>query len=76
MAVFFWFCILLILYTYLGYPLIIAALARVWPKHPSFPPVEPTVTLLIAAYNEQDVIAGKLENSLAVDYPPEKSSYC
>lgn len=32
----------------------------------------PTVTLVVAAYNEEDVIAEKIENSLALDYPDEK----
>jgi len=33
---------------------------------------EPPVTLLISAYNEAGVIASKIENSLALDYPKEK----
>ena len=32
----------------------------------------PTVTLIIAAYNEEAVIKAKLENSLALDYPSDK----
>jgi biofilm PGA synthesis N-glycosyltransferase PgaC len=30
------------------------------------------VTLLIAAHDEEDVVAGKIENSLALDYPPDR----
>ncbi|MCU4975377.1 glycosyltransferase [Halobacteria archaeon AArc-m2/3/4] len=32
----------------------------------------PTVTLIIAAYNEEDIIEKKLKNSLGLEYPPEK----
>jgi len=32
----------------------------------------PTVSLVVAAYNEADVIADKIENALAIDYPREK----
>jgi cellulose synthase/poly-beta-1,6-N-acetylglucosamine synthase-like glycosyltransferase len=68
----FWVCVALILYTYAGYPLLLALLAHLRPK-PSFEPTyTPTVTLLIAAYNEQAVIARKLDNSLALDYPADR----
>ncbi len=77
-ATLFWFCIGSIFYTYAGYPLFVTLLARF---RPNWIPVVraraeqvplPKVTLLIAAYNEEDVIAEKLENSLALDYPAEK----
>lgn len=69
----FWFCVATIGYTYVGYPALLTILARLRPAHP-FPPLTdlPTVTLLIAAYNEQNVIAAKLENSLALDYPRDR----
>jgi len=71
-AIVFWVCILLILYTYAGYPALLWLLARLKRKPAAYAPLEPSVTLLIAAYNEQAVIAEKLENSLALDYPREK----
>lgn len=67
----FWLSVLFILYVYLGYPLILALLARLRRKPAAYPSYLPKVTLLIAAYNEQDVIASKLENTLALDYPGE-----
>ncbi|WP_448544046.1 glycosyltransferase family 2 protein [Roseiflexus sp.] len=69
----FWFCVATIAYTYAGYPALLTILARLRPARP-FPPFTdlPMVTLLIAAYNEQNVIAAKLENSLALDYPRER----
>jgi cellulose synthase/poly-beta-1,6-N-acetylglucosamine synthase-like glycosyltransferase len=68
----FWLCISSIIYTYIGYPLLLALLARTRPKPQPPEPTTPFVTLLIAAYNEQAIIAEKIENSLALDYPPER----
>ena len=74
----FWLSVVFVVYVYLGYPLILTLLARMWRrpvKYPSYPQdgfdCLPKVTLLIAAHNEQDVIASKLENALALDYPVE-----
>jgi cellulose synthase/poly-beta-1,6-N-acetylglucosamine synthase-like glycosyltransferase len=70
----FWGAVLGVFYVYLGYPLLVALLARLRPALPARPPVPgwppftPPVTLLIAAYNEEEVIAEKLENALALDY--------
>lgn len=36
---------------------------------------KPTVTVMIVAHNEEKVIANKLENVIANDYPPEKIEY-
>lgn len=72
-AFLFWMSIFLILYTYAFYPLLLGLFARFKPK-PKFDDetYEPTVTLLIAAYNERQVISKKLENSLELDYPRQK----
>ncbi len=67
----FWFCVLLIGYVYAGYPLLVAFLAR-WKRNtPAYPIITPQVSILIAAYNEEGVIAGKIENTLALEYPEE-----
>lgn len=68
----FWGSVAVTLFSYLGYPLVIAALARLIGRTPRMGDALPTVTLLIAAHNEESVIAAKLENSLAIDYPPER----
>lgn len=68
----FWLCVLMILYTYAGYPILIGLMARFSPKPKPYPAFEPMVTLLIAAYNEKASIAKKIENSLAQDYPRGK----
>jgi cellulose synthase/poly-beta-1,6-N-acetylglucosamine synthase-like glycosyltransferase len=65
----FWLFVCGIVYTYVGYPLLLTLWARLKQKPPPDPPHTPTVTLLISAYNEQATIAAKLDNSLALDYP-------
>ena len=68
----FWLSVFFILYVYFGYPLLLALLARLRPKQLGYPSdYVPNVTLLIAAHNEQDVIASKMENALTLDYPRE-----
>jgi cellulose synthase/poly-beta-1,6-N-acetylglucosamine synthase-like glycosyltransferase len=68
----FWLSVAGIFYTYFGYPLLIAILATLFPKAADFNEETPTVTLLIAAYNEEDVIEGKIQNCLAIEYPRDK----
>jgi len=75
----FWLCVISIGYTYFGYPALAALLARLRPYRRGLwqpAPIEdqqlPGVTLLIAAYNEEKVIASKLHNSLGIDYPPDR----
>lgn len=68
----FWLFVAGIFYTYAGYPLLLALLARIWPKTPPYKPSTPSVTLLIAAYNEEAVIAEKIKNSLELDYPRDR----
>ncbi len=72
MTTLFWLSIALVIYTYAGYPALLALLARFFHKEVIRQPIIPSVTLLIAAYNEESIIAKKLENSLALDYPHEK----
>lgn len=67
----FWLSAGSVVYTYLGYPLVLTLAARLKPAPPPWAAHEPAVTLLIAAYNEEAVIAGKLENSLQLDYPAD-----
>lgn len=68
----FWISFLGIAYTYVGYALIIALLARWRPRPVTRADITPTVTMLVAAYNEEDCIGTKIENALSLDYPPDK----
>lgn len=68
----FWISAGFAVYVYLGYPLLIWALRAVFGSSPRKPPIEPSVSLLVAAYNEAEVIGEKIKNSLALDYPADK----
>jgi len=59
----------LIVYVYIGYPMLITLFSRLKPQEKVSQEDTPIVTLLIAAYNEQSVIARKLENCLSLEYP-------
>lgn len=68
----FWLSIFLIVYSYFGYPALLWLLTKIKRVEMSREAYEPSVTLLIAAYNERAAIAAKLENALVLDYPREK----
>jgi cellulose synthase/poly-beta-1,6-N-acetylglucosamine synthase-like glycosyltransferase len=68
----FWIAVIGILYTYVGYGLIMAALARRRARPVRAGDITPSVTVLVAAYNEEDCIAAKIENTLALDYPTDR----
>jgi cellulose synthase/poly-beta-1,6-N-acetylglucosamine synthase-like glycosyltransferase len=80
----FWLCAGLIVYTHAGYPLVLWALtrrqrtregARMHSGHMSAGEREqsmPAVSLVVAAYDEEEMIEAKIANALALDYPREK----
>ncbi len=72
MEVVFWLCVGLILYTYMGYPLVLLGLRTIRRRPVVKQDIIPTVSLLIAAYNEEKDIRAKLENTLGLDYPQGK----
>jgi cellulose synthase/poly-beta-1,6-N-acetylglucosamine synthase-like glycosyltransferase len=63
-------------YTYLGYPVLMWALARLRKtfvgEAEEFPYSTPHVSLLVAAYNESGIIAQKVENALSLQYPADR----
>ncbi len=67
--------IFLFLYNYLFYPVFIISLSRWFKKDTRVKMLEdnelPAVSFIIAAYNEEKVIAKKIENTLAIDYPKD-----
>jgi cellulose synthase/poly-beta-1,6-N-acetylglucosamine synthase-like glycosyltransferase len=74
LEVFFWLSIALIVWTQLGYALALAALAALLGARKSSPVdagAQPSVSLIVAAHDEQEVIAAKVSNALALDYPRE-----
>ena len=80
LKILFWAMLLIVFYTYIGYGIllyIIIRLKRLFKGKPLkavLPSDEelPTMTLMICAYNEEDVVAEKMANTLALDYPHDK----
>ena len=68
----FWASIAALAYVYAGYPLLVYLLSRIAPKPVRRGAIEPSVTILITAYNEEKAIREKLENTFLIDYPAEK----
>jgi cellulose synthase/poly-beta-1,6-N-acetylglucosamine synthase-like glycosyltransferase len=70
--VIFWVAAGLILYTHVGYPLALAGLARLrTPRQFEAPHQLPSVSLIIAAHDEESVIEAKVRDAQALDYPRE-----
>jgi cellulose synthase/poly-beta-1,6-N-acetylglucosamine synthase-like glycosyltransferase len=69
-----WTSAALIAWTHVGYPLAAAAAASRTRRRdtPPQPPELPSVTLVIAAHDEAAVIAERLRNALALDYPADR----
>ena len=59
-------------WTHVGYPVAAAALRRVREQKVQKAEIEPTVTLIVPAHNEEDVIGRRVENLLELDYPVDK----
>jgi len=80
LKVIFWICIILVVYTYVGYGMLLWLLVKlkhvfkgkqkalILPEDDDLP----HVTFLICAYNEQDVVDMKMKNTLQLDYPKNK----
>ena len=83
LTILFWFCVAVVFYIFFGYGIIVWIAVKIKEmRHPdtSADPAAkepdekdlPEVTLLIAAYNEEDVIASKMQNCLSLRYPEDK----
>jgi cellulose synthase/poly-beta-1,6-N-acetylglucosamine synthase-like glycosyltransferase len=70
----FWACSLLVIYVYAGYPLLLWALAKCFgtTRTPALDAELPFISVIIAAHNEESVIAERVENLMAIDYPAER----
>ena len=70
MVLLFWISLAIVGYTYVGYALLVGLWARLTPRRPA-PPADflPEVTLVVPAYNEAGILAAKVQNSQAQDYP-------
>jgi cellulose synthase/poly-beta-1,6-N-acetylglucosamine synthase-like glycosyltransferase len=68
----FWLSAATIVYVYVGYPILLTALRGLRNRPVRKQPIEPRVTVLVAAYNEASVIERKIRNTLALDYPQDR----
>ena len=70
----FWISFFIVFYTYAGYPLILVFLLFIKSlfrtTKPPAPVYDHPVTMIVAAYNEEDVIEEKIKNCLSLNYPP------
>lgn len=72
-TILFWSMAALVAYVYAGYPLLLLGMrALVGTRAIGRNDERPTITLIVSAYNEAAVIAAKLANSLALDYPADR----
>lgn len=78
MKLLFWTLLGIIIYTYIGYTLfliflnLLKSFYKLFVSKQNPVKITPDVTLLIAAYNEKDVIDIKMKNTMEIDYPSEK----
>jgi poly-beta-1,6-N-acetyl-D-glucosamine synthase len=68
----FWVCTLLLLYTYVGYPLVIVAWARLRPRRVHTRAETPFLSVVVVAHDEERRLPARLENLLSLDYPAER----
>ncbi len=68
----FWISVTALFYVYAGYPVLVWLFSRLFPKKIKRAAVEPFITVLITAYNEEKDIGRKLKNTLEIEYPKEK----
>jgi cellulose synthase/poly-beta-1,6-N-acetylglucosamine synthase-like glycosyltransferase len=85
LAVLFWTAWAIIAYTYVVFPILLALCAKLFGKAPSFSaPISPVpgslddatllprVAMVVAAYNEEQVLAEKLRNTWDIEYPADR----
>lgn len=81
MKIIFWISLFIVFYTFIGYGIllfIIIKIKRLFKKPAQFIYSEnslPSVTVVIAAYNEENIIEEKIKNTLALKYPKNKIDY-
>jgi cellulose synthase/poly-beta-1,6-N-acetylglucosamine synthase-like glycosyltransferase len=68
----FWLSVAALVYTYLGYPLLLWLMSRLRARRIEAAPFTPFVSIIITAYNEERDLRAKLENTLSLDYPTGK----
>jgi cellulose synthase/poly-beta-1,6-N-acetylglucosamine synthase-like glycosyltransferase len=72
MVVLFWVATALVVYTYVGFPLLVLARARLRPRRHRTGDITPSVSVIIAAHDEAAAIGPRVDNLLALDYPADR----
>ncbi len=72
LEIIFWSAAGLVAYVYIGYPILVYLVGRLFPRRVAGNTFEPTVSLIIAAYNEERDIGAKLQNTLELEYPENR----
>src|SRR5205814_1765443 len=71
-TVVFWSSLVLLVYVYIGYPIVAGLRAKLRPKPRLRARLEPRVSIIVIAHNEAERIGGRIENLLTLNYPPHK----
>jgi cellulose synthase/poly-beta-1,6-N-acetylglucosamine synthase-like glycosyltransferase len=72
LAALFWFSLFLLVYAYVGYPLLVYVFGNVRPRQVAKSDCQPHVSVVIAAHNEASNITQTIENKLSLNYPSSK----
>ena len=73
MTTIFWICFFLVFYTYVGYGIVLYLATRIkrmfGKKETTFDAYNtlPDVTMMVCAYNEEEIVKAKMENTHALD---------
>jgi cellulose synthase/poly-beta-1,6-N-acetylglucosamine synthase-like glycosyltransferase len=68
----FWLSAAGLVYAYVGYPLLLVLMSRWRPRPVRTADLTPTITIIITAYNEEQALAAKIEDTLELDYPSSR----
>lgn len=71
-AALFWACLAIVAFAYFGFPCLVIAAGALFPKRVTRLPITPSISLIVAAYNEEDTIVARLDNAMALDYPADE----
>lgn len=70
--VIFWIAVVLLIYAHIGYPVLIWGWAKLRPRASRVEPFQPSVSVLVVAYNEAERVERRIENLLSQDYPHDR----
>jgi cellulose synthase/poly-beta-1,6-N-acetylglucosamine synthase-like glycosyltransferase len=75
MALLFWLATAVVVYTYAGFPLLALLRARLRPRPHARADVTPSVSVVIAAHDEEASIGPRVDNLLGLDYPRDRIEF-